>query len=206
MGERAEDYPQSQSCQDRFRELRYSRNSPARDTRQIGPERPQIDRSQRRPKMHPKSLPAAALHSWAAFGRGPAYARKTSRVFLNLCVVKQGFPPSGRASETGLELDAYRLIVNAGLPEPELQVRVIDGNGDRRRVDIAYLPERVDVEADSERWHDPIEDARRDEAMRAIGWEVLRYRDDVIYGNPERMLREIADTLRARSHGRSLSA
>jgi hypothetical protein len=134
------------------------------------------------------------------------YGGRGRRGTASFRLALKGFPPSGRASETGLELDAYRLIVNAGLPEPELQHRIVDGNGENRRLDIAYLPQRVDVECDSERWHDPIEDARRDAAMRAIGWEVLRFDDKIIYGHPERMLRKIADTLRERSHPRSLSA
>jgi hypothetical protein len=116
------------------------------------------------------------------------------------------FPASGHASESGLELDAYRLIVNAGLPEPELQHRVIDGNGDPRRLDIAYLPQLVDVECDVDFWHDPEQDARRDAAMNAIGWKVLRFKDVVIYGNPDFMLHEIAKTLKASSDPRSLSA
>lgn len=112
-------------------------------------------------------------------------------------------PVSG-ATQSGLELDGYRLLVAAGIGDPVLQHPVLDGNGRLRKLDVAYVAEQVDIEFDGGRWHDPAEDAERDAAMRAIGWEVRRYREEDVHDHPAPMLREVQDLLLARR--RSLSA
>ena len=111
----------------------------------------------------------------------------------------KSLPASGHATETGLELDGYRLLLAAGLGSPELQHWIVDGNGERRRLDVAYVAERINVEYDHNRWHDPVEDEKRDAAVRAVGWEIRRYDADDVHGNPSPMLREIARLLTARS-------
>ena len=41
-------------------------------------------------------------------------------------------------------------------------------------------------------------DDRRRDAMRALGWHVLVYDADDIYGDPDRVAREVAAALRSR--------
>lgn len=131
-----------------------------------------------------------ALHHYG--GRGRRGTRKYRSALKSL-------PASGHATETGLELDGYRLLLAAELGHPELQHWIVDGNGDSRRLDVAYVAERINVEYDHDRWHDPIEDEKRDAAVRAAGWEVRRYGADDVHRNPSPMLREIARLLTARS-------
>lgn len=76
-------------------------------------------------------------------------------------------------------------IVRFGLPEPEVNVTVLDQAGEwLGQADLAYLRHRVamqyegDVHRSRRRWR---QDVARDEAYRAEGWQVLRATaDDVL--------------------------
>jgi hypothetical protein len=125
-------------------------------------------------------------------GRG----RRGTRKLRN---ARRSLPASGHATETGLELDGYRLLLAAGLGTPELQYWIVDANGDRRRLDVAYVAERINLEYDHDRWHDPIQDEKRDAAVQAAGWLVRRYDADDVHGNPAPMLREVRRLLIDRS-------
>lgn len=88
----------------------------------------------------------------------------------------------GRATQTNMELDALRVLRQAGLPEPRLQLPVVDGDGRRRKLDIAWPDQLLDLETDGDRWHTSTRDRRamevRDAALRAIGYEVVRVDSD----------------------------
>jgi len=136
-----------------------------------------------------------------------AYGGRGRRGTAKLRRALRSLPASGRGSQTGLELELYRLLVDAEVGDPELQLEIHDGDGVRRTLDVAYLRETVDLEADGRRDHTSpaaiASDARRDAAMRAIGWEPRRYRQDEIRGEPDRVVREVQALLAARR--RSLS-
>jgi hypothetical protein len=86
--------------------------------------------------------------------------------------------PRGRATQTNMELEILRVVRHAGLLEPELQLPVVDGDGRRRRLDLAWPGRMLDVETDGDRWHtstrDRAEMQRRDAALRAVGYEIVR--------------------------------
>lgn len=103
---------------------------------------------------------------------------------------------NGRATQTNLELANLRGIRAAGFPEPELQLAVVDGDGRRRRLDIAWPDRMVDLETDGDRWHtsaaDRREMARRDAALEAVGYAVVRVDSDEV----EHRMREVIAKLR----------
>jgi len=86
--------------------------------------------------------------------------------------------PKGRATQTNLELTVLNAVRAAGLPEPHLQFPVVDGDGRKRRLDLAWPEVRLDLETDGDRWHlsgpDRSAMAVRDAALRAVGFEVIR--------------------------------
>ena len=52
-----------------------------------------------------------------------------------------------------MESEARLAMIDGGLPIPELQYEVIDGNGELRRLDFAWPDLRVAVEYDGVDWH-----------------------------------------------------
>ncbi|WP_434991958.1 endonuclease domain-containing protein [Arthrobacter sp. Ld5] len=71
------------------------------------------------------------------------------------------------------------LILDAGLPEPEVNRWILDEDGRVSRPDLQYRRQRVALEYEGEHHlTDPRQWARdieRDERLRALGWTVLRF-------------------------------
>lgn len=78
-----------------------------------------------------------------------------------------------------LESILRALLCDAGLVPPRTQHLLQDPvTGVRLRVDFAWPRQRLAVEADGRRWHDPQDardvDRRRDNTCASLGWRVLR--------------------------------
>ncbi|WP_433931469.1 endonuclease domain-containing protein [Curtobacterium flaccumfaciens] len=116
---------------------------------------------------------ATALEDLAAAlaGAGNRRGVRKLRVALELVRVGPGSPQETRARLA---------IVRAGLPEPELQVDVLDEAGRFvGRVDLAYPEYRIVIEyegdhhrTDAEQWG---RDLRRYREMERLGWAVVRW-------------------------------
>jgi hypothetical protein len=80
------------------------------------------------------------------------------------------------------------------------------GDGRRVRLDAAYPEARVAVELDGAAFHGSREarerDLRRDTALAALGWVVLRFSYARLMANPEGCRREIEAVVRARTANR----
>jgi very-short-patch-repair endonuclease len=76
-----------------------------------------------------------------------------------------------------MESEARLAMIDGGLPIPELQYEVRDGNGDLRRLDFAWPEQRLAVEYDGLDWHADPEamgrDRRRQAALHDVGWTVF---------------------------------
>ncbi|WKG06473.1 type IV toxin-antitoxin system AbiEi family antitoxin domain-containing protein [Mycolicibacterium sp. HK-90] len=105
----------------------------------------------------------------------------------------------GRA-ESPMESEARLVMLDGGLPAPELQYEVIDGNGKVRRLDFAWPEHGLAVEYDGVDWHgnpDALRnDRRRTAALMDVGWTVIaivfedvRYREGEMVGRISRQLR-----------------
>jgi hypothetical protein len=94
-----------------------------------------------------------------------------------IVAVRELLPLADERAESPMESEARLAMIDGGLPMPELQYEVIDGNGERRRVDFAWPEHRVAVEYDGIDWHsDPDalrNDRRRRLALQDIGWIVI---------------------------------
>ncbi len=105
--------------------------------------------------------------------------------------------------DSPMETRLRMLIVLAGLPEPTVDLRLHDGNGDlRRRFDLAYPELRVVVEYDG-RQHasDPDQydsDIYRREELDDAEWRIVVVTAKGIFQKPEETLARVAKVLRSR--------
>jgi very-short-patch-repair endonuclease len=81
------------------------------------------------------------------------------------------------ATESALETRIWRVLLNAGLPEPIRQFEVLDGLRLVARLDFAYPEAGLAIEADGYRFHSGRSDWRRDLTRRnvltGLGWTIL---------------------------------
>lgn len=87
--------------------------------------------------------------------------------------------PSAERLESPLEVAGLAYLRRLGLPDPVLQLEVVDAGGRVvARLDAAYPDRRVAVEFDGASFHTAPSDRRRDERrtgrLAAAGWEVVR--------------------------------
>ncbi len=91
--------------------------------------------------------------------------------------VRDLMPLADARAESPMESEARLAMIDGGLPIPELQYEVIDGNGELRRLDFAWPEQRVAVEYDGLDWHSGPEAMRRDRkrtaALMDVGWTVI---------------------------------
>jgi hypothetical protein len=102
-------------------------------------------------------------------------------------------------SDTVLERNLVRLILDSGLPPPTTQFRAPWLRRISGRVDLAYVEARLVIEADSRRWHtlaDAFEtDRQRDNAAQLAGWRVLRFTWRMIEQEPTDVVMTIRTAL-----------
>lgn len=103
-----------------------------------------------------------------------------------------------------MEREARLAMIEGGLPIPELQYEIVDGNGELRRVDFAWPDQRVAVEYDGLDWHSGPDAMRRDRrraaALMDVGWVVIAIVfEDVRYRSSEFVARIDAQLRRAQA-------
>lgn len=104
-----------------------------------------------------------------------------------IVAVRELLPLADARAESPMESEARLAMIDGGLPMPELQYEIVDGNGELRRLDFAWPEHRVAVEYDGVDWHsDPDavrNDRRRRLALHDVGWIVISIVfDDVRHG------------------------
>lgn len=143
------------------------------------------DRLVARDAISPEDLMAAA-EAWEGHGR------RASITAARLVRTR---------SESVPETQSRLLVVLAGLPEPVCNHPYLVGGIERYRLDLAWVDFKVALEYDG-RWHDEPEQRRKDEArrkeMRDAGWIIIVIRAENLYDEPDDVVREVAQALRAR--------
>lgn len=98
-------------------------------------------------------------------------------------------------AESPMETRLRLAITRAGLPMPVLQHRVWDDAGTFvARLDLAYVESRLGIEYDGEAHLAPDavrRDLRRQNALRAVGWTLLRFTADDVLRHPARMVHQV---------------
>jgi hypothetical protein len=121
-----------------------------------------------------------------------------------IVTVRDLIPLADGRSESPMESEARLAMIDGGLPIPELQYEIIDGNGELRRLDFAWPDAGVAVEYDGLDWHSGPEamqrDRRRTAALLDVGWVVIAIVfEDVRYRTWEFVARIDAQLRRARA-------
>src|SRR3954452_12431695 len=104
-------------------------------------------------------------------------------------------------TESPMETRLRFVLVDGGLPRPVAQHDIFRGDDGTfiGRADFAYPEHKVVVEYDGAwHWVQRRADERRRTAMRLAGWVVLVFDADDVYGDPDRVVRDVRAALRAR--------
>jgi hypothetical protein len=111
-----------------------------------------------------------------------------------IVVVRDLIPLADPRAESPMESELRLIVLDAGLPTPAVQYEVVDGNGELRRLDLAWPEHRIAVEYDGEPWHSGVEAMRRDRrrhvALQDIDWVAIpALFDDVRYRSADLVAR-----------------
>jgi hypothetical protein len=100
----------------------------------------------------------------------------------------------GRA-ESGMESEARLVMIDYGLPQPELQYEIPGRNGEVWRVDFAWPEHRVAAEYESVDWHagraEMISDKERFAGIQERAWTVIPIVVDDVRRRPWRLAERI---------------
>lgn len=100
--------------------------------------------------------------------------------------------------ESGLEARFLAVLAQAGIETPSCQVD-LGAESWIGRVDHLFRRWHIVAEVDSELHHssklDRESDARRDAALRAAGFEVLRFTDEQVWEHPEKVVTEVRSAI-----------
>lgn len=98
-------------------------------------------------------------------------------------------------SESAMESEARLVMIDHGLPMPELQYTIRGANGERWRVDFAWPEARIAAEYESVEWHagrtEMLRDKVRFAGVQEIGWTVVPIVSDDVRRRPERLAKRI---------------
>ncbi|MGI9123642.1 MAG: hypothetical protein ACR2JM_02670 [Mycobacterium sp.] len=104
----------------------------------------------------------------------------------------------GRA-ESAMESEARLVMIDHGLPRPELQYLIRGRDGECWRVDFAWPEARVAAEYDSVQWHagrsEMLRDKMRFAGVQDVGWIVVPIVVDDVRRTPARMCERIRSHL-----------
>ncbi len=147
----------------------------------------EVARSLRRPRV--LATLDAALRSGTCdrVELSRAVTRQAGR--RGIVIVREMLPIADPRAESPMESEARLVMIDGGLPMPELQYEVIDGRGKLRRLDFAWPQYMVAAEYDGLDWHSGpdamLADRERSSALMDVGWtaismvfEDVRYRPD----------------------------
>jgi very-short-patch-repair endonuclease len=104
-------------------------------------------------------------------------------------------------TDTDVELLVLSLLASAGLPEPVIHHRVLDGGRFVAEVDLAYPQWKIAIECDGDvhlRSDVRERDLPRQNDLVLSGWTVLRFSRARVWTRPESIVAEVRAALAAR--------
>jgi hypothetical protein len=119
----------------------------------------------------------AALRSGACDRRALLVAASAQSGRRGIVNVRELIPLAAAEAESPMESEARLMMIDGGLPNPVLQLEVVDRDGRLWRLDFAWPDRKVAVEYDGFDFHADPEALRRDRQKRAalheLGWTVV---------------------------------
>lgn len=148
-----------------------------------------------REPLHRRDPPA--LTSLESLTSALDAGRRVGRDRLRAALPRVSTRTRSRA-ETWLRLT----VIDAGLPQPEVNYDVIEGGRWLGQVDLAYPELRVAIEYEGEHHlTDPLqwaEDIARMDRLVEAGWRVIRVTKSDVFGDPSALIERIARALAGR--------
>lgn len=142
----------------------------------------------------------AALHSGACDVADLTNAVAAQCGRRGIVVVRELLAVADGRAESPMESEARLVMIDGGLPLPELQYEIIDARGHLRRLDFAWPGAMLAAEYDSDRWHTGSDAMRRDReklaAVQELGWTVVPIVRDDVRRRPQMLLNRIDTHLR----------
>jgi hypothetical protein len=140
------------------------------------------------------TLDAALRSRWCTAGELERAVRD-QRGRRGIAAVRGLLPFADARSESAMESEARLVMIDHGLPLPELQYTIRGANGERWRVGVAWPDARVAAEYESVEWHagrtEMLRDKTRFAGVQEVGWTVIPIIVDDIRRRPERLVQRI---------------
>jgi hypothetical protein len=141
----------------------------------------------------------------AALGSGWCTQRELERTVQQqrgrrgIVAVRELLPYADARAESAMESETRLVIIDYGLPLPELQYEIRGRNGELWRVDFAWPETRVAAEYESVEWHagrsEMLKDKVRLAAVQQLGWTVIPIIVDDVRRHPDLLANRISDHL-----------
>ena len=142
----------------------------------------------------------AALRSGACDRRSMSLAASRQAGRRGIVHVRELIPLAAAEAESPMESEARLMMIDGGLPTPELQFEVIDREGRLWRLDFAWPHEKVAVEYDGFDFHSDPEALKRDRQKRAalheLDWTAMSIVSDDVRRRSWDTVRRIGFELR----------
>ncbi|KAA0110372.1 hypothetical protein CIW47_09035 [Mycolicibacterium sp. P1-5] len=157
----------------------------------------EVARQLRRPRAL-ATLDAALRSRWCTSGDlERAVLRQRGR--RGITAVRELLPFADARAESAMESEARLVMLDHGLPRPELQFTISSPNGQRWRVDFAWPAARVAAEYESVEWHagraEMLRDKVRFAGVQELGWTVVPIVVHDVRRQPHRLAERIAGHL-----------
>jgi very-short-patch-repair endonuclease len=139
------------------------------------------------------ALDWALHHRWVLLPRLQSYLDERPR-WPGVNRARQALAVADGRSESPMESRLRVILVDGGLPPPDVQVWLGD-----RRIDMAYRDVKLGIEYDGDTHRDRlIEDNRRQKWLVAAGYVLLRFTAADVYQRPAAIAAQVGAQLRAR--------
>jgi len=139
------------------------------------------------------ALDWALHHRWVLLPRLGRYVDERSR-WRGVKRARRALAMADGRSESPMESRLRVILLDAGLPPPDVQVWVGD-----RRIDLAYRDVKLGIEYDGDTHRDRlVEDNRRQNWLVAAGYVLLRFTAADVYQRPAAIVAQVGAQLQAR--------
>jgi hypothetical protein len=141
----------------------------------------------------PRALTAsdAALHSLVCTRAELESAVRAQKGRRGIVQVRELVQYADGRAESGMESEARLVMIDFGLPRPELQYEIHGRHGELWRVDFAWPDQRVAAEYDSIDWHvgkaEMLSDKKRFAGVQELAWTVIPIVVDDVRRQPRRL-------------------
>jgi hypothetical protein len=141
----------------------------------------------------------AALHSLRCTRTEIESAVAEQRGRRGIVAVRDLLPFADGRAESAMESEARLVMIDRGLPLPELQYTIRGDDGERWRVDFAWPEMRLAAEYESIEWHSGPDEMLRDKTrwarIQELGWTIIPIVVDDVRKEPDRLANRVAGHL-----------